>query len=120
MLLDRVLGQHVVALADRATARQGRLGLKCSLTFVLLACLGGLSALAHASPPDPVWLPGIYDGADHDDEVALLTDTAAAGDSRPLSVEPSRLVLRFTLVGSTSARADASLLGFHLRAPPIT
>jgi hypothetical protein len=33
-------------------------------------------------------------------------------------VAPLRPVLGFTLSGFGSARADASLLGFHLRSPP--
>src|SRR5262245_55765837 len=33
--------------------------------FVLLA----LVPLAHASPPDPVWLAGIYDAGDSDDVI---------------------------------------------------
>ena len=77
-----------------------------------------LTALAFASPPDNAWLPGIYDDADYDDVIALLTDTPTAGDSQPLAAEPSRLVLGLTVVGSTPARADASLFGFHLRSPP--
>jgi len=54
---------------------------------------GGLSAmllalliiapvtLAHASPPDQTWLAGVYDQADFDDVVGLLTSTLDATDS---------------------------------------
>jgi|RhiMetStandDraft_4_1073278.scaffolds.fasta_scaffold41258_2 hypothetical protein len=40
--------------------------------LLLLAALAIHPALAHASPPDPSWVPGIYDGADFDDDVLLL------------------------------------------------
>jgi hypothetical protein len=37
-----------------------------------------LPAIAFASPPDPSWIAGIYDGADGDDIVSLVYETAAA------------------------------------------
>ena len=38
----------------------------------MLAGTATLPALACASPPDPSWLTGIYDEADHDDVVVLV------------------------------------------------
>ena len=62
--------------------------------FVLLV-VGGLltlPTLAHMSPPDPVWVPGIYDDADFDD-VVVLAASAASGtgpaittDARPATI----------------------------------
>jgi hypothetical protein len=118
MLFDRVLGTRVIALAGQATGRWPA-RLRSFATFVLLACLVGLSALAHASPPDPLWLPGIYDGADDDDAVALLTDTSVVDDSRRLAGPPF-VEFRSMRVSSPSARADRLLLGSHLRSPPIS
>src|SRR5215469_18348007 len=37
--------------------------------------------LAHASPPDQIWLAGVYDQADFDDVVGLLTSALEATDS---------------------------------------
>ena len=119
MFLDRAFATYLIALAEQATGRWPS-RLKSLGTFVLLACLVGLLALAYASPPDPLWLPGIYDGADHDDEVALLTDTPVADDSHRLAAGPPFVELRSMRVGSASARADRSLLGSHLRSPPIS
>jgi hypothetical protein len=34
------------------------------LSGLLLILASALPALAHASPPDPSWIPGIYDDAD--------------------------------------------------------
>ena len=39
--------------------------------------LAGLTPLAYASPPDPSWVRGIYDDADYDDVVVLITSAAA-------------------------------------------
>lgn len=52
---------------------RGRLCLSRFLRLVLLASLIGPSPRAHASPPDPVWVPGFYDDADRDDVVVFLT-----------------------------------------------
>src|SRR2546425_7611117 len=48
----------------------------------LVAMLGAVALvalvpLAHASPPDPTWIPGLYDNADHDD--AVLAGTEGVG-----------------------------------------
>ena len=37
-------------------------------------------APAHASPPDPVWIPGFYDDANPDDVVVFLTNMGAVID----------------------------------------
>jgi hypothetical protein len=42
------------------------------LSGLLLILASALPALAHASPPDPSWIPGIYDDADLDDAVVTL------------------------------------------------
>jgi hypothetical protein len=47
------------------------------LALVLLASLITLYPLAFASPPDPVWLAGIYDDADLDDVVWVVSSTTA-------------------------------------------
>ena len=40
--------------------------------FFLTALLVSVVCLAHASPPDPTWIPGIYDHGDFDDVVLAL------------------------------------------------
>ena len=78
MLLDRVLRRLFARRADYLHRARGYL--KYCLIVVLLVALGTLSALAYAITPDTVGLPGIYDDADHDDVVSLLTDTVGARD----------------------------------------
>jgi hypothetical protein len=43
------------------------------IALALLVPVSGLTLLAYASPPDPSWIRGIYDGADYDDVVLLIT-----------------------------------------------
>src|SRR5260370_9518039 len=44
---------------------------------VLLVAITALTPLAFASPPDPSWVQGIYDGADFDDVVVIIASGAA-------------------------------------------
>jgi hypothetical protein len=54
------------------------------LPIALTALLIALAPLAHASPPDASWIPGIYDDADFDDVVTLVTLGAGSVDATPL------------------------------------
>ena len=88
------------------------------LAFGPAAGLFVLTALAQASPPDPTWIPGIYDDGDFDDVVVFLADGAAvepepAGHPTPAptaghSVEP----------GEDPVHPTAALPSFPGRAPP--
>ena len=40
---------------------------------LLVLVLSAVGALAHASPPDPSWIGGLYDAADGDDAVLAVT-----------------------------------------------
>jgi hypothetical protein len=58
---------------------------------IALVPLLGLSlftpvALAHASPPDETWQPGIYDDADFDDVVLLITSLTGATPEAPVAL----------------------------------
>jgi hypothetical protein len=46
--------------------------LRVLVVGLVLTLTSALPALAHASPPDPSWIPGIYDDADFDDVVTLV------------------------------------------------
>ena len=47
-------------------------------TWILTA----LVPLAYGSPPDPTWVSGVYDNADYDDVVGLVTDGTGANDNQ--------------------------------------
>ena len=49
------------------------------LVLILQAwLLAALVPLAYATPPDPLWIAGIYDDGDQDDVVVLLVDCRLA------------------------------------------
>jgi hypothetical protein len=53
-------------------------GVLVTLASLLLLPLAGLTPLAYASPPDPAWIEGIYDDADSDDVIVMITSGVAA------------------------------------------
>ena len=54
------------------------------LTPFLLGVLVVLTPLAYATPLDPVWVSGYFDGDDNDDGVFLITSSTATLDAFPL------------------------------------
>lgn len=59
------------------------------LAFAVVGLLVSLRALAYASPPDQSWIGGLYDDADYDDVVILVTSTAGTAETaRPCAFEP--------------------------------
>ena len=47
------------------------------LASALALNLFTLTSLCYASPPDPTWIAGFYDNADHDDVVLEIIDSCA-------------------------------------------
>src|SRR5262245_23522 len=77
-------------------------------------------ALAHASPPDQTWLAGVYDEADFDDVVGLLTSALEATDATVAPEAGPCLVLAPKLCPARLAcPASAPAYSAPLRAPPI-
>jgi hypothetical protein len=111
---ERVAGQYFKRLVGQGDSSRRR---PC-LVLVLFVCCGTLPLLAHASPPDSNWLPGIYDGADYDDVIGLLTDTVAVRELPLVALDAACPVLWSVSGGSTSVVPNASLLDFRLRSPP--
>jgi len=56
--------------------------------FFLAALVVSVVCLAHASPPDPTWIPGIYDAADFDDEILTMLSIDGATITTPLAQRP--------------------------------
>jgi len=75
-LLDR--GPHCREWLWRAVrARLRGACARAALLFILGTFTILLPALAYGSPPDPSWIPGLYDDADYDDVVLLATSASA-------------------------------------------
>ena len=117
MWLERVAPLESAITPDRAHPRR-RMPLERAAALLLLVCLSGLLALALAGPPDPSWLPGIYDDADADNVVALLCDSSAVALRLTTLVECGHPRLGRASARSVSPSADPSLLGSHPRSPP--
>src|SRR5215510_16240555 len=90
-----------------------------SMTLLALLIIAPVT-LAHASPPDPTWLAGVYDQADFDDVVCLLTSVLEATDSTVAPEASPCLALAPTLCPATVAwPASAPAYSAPLRAPPL-
>src|SRR5262249_39282248 len=93
--------------------------LRGSTALLLLAPLFVLVAMGYASPPDPSWIAGVYDAADHDDVIVLITSgSAAAGPGGMNDVRPSLIVVASPVppgAGAVSARGPSHE---SVRAPP--
>src|SRR5262245_30414262 len=90
-----------------------------ALSFLLCILISSLSSLAYASPPDPLWVHGVYDNADFDDVVCLIVANTGLAD-RAVSVEGRP---DFVLIEAEVPRDDLSVMPFLLsssqpRAPP--
>jgi hypothetical protein len=55
-----------------------------ALALVLALTLLALTPLAYASPPDPVWVSGVFDDGDNDDAVFQITSGTGALDPFPM------------------------------------
>jgi hypothetical protein len=92
-----------------------------ALALLVLAALGlSLPVLAHASPPDPSWIPGVYDDADYDDVVTQVvsgTGTVGPGILDALGFLPGRPE-GLGLAPQAAPHSPGSAAG-HGRAPPV-
>lgn len=89
------------------------------VVWVLLLALISLTPMAFASPPDPTWLPGLYDDADYDDVVLLITSGGGLADVRLLDDTRPALNVVASLVPTYEQRAPVRLPARRsTRAPP--
>lgn len=92
-----------------------------TLALLVLAVGLALPVLAHASPPDPSWIPGVYDDGDYDDVVTRIV--SGTGSVDPGIVDELAVVLRpAERLGHASEAAPDSpgLVVGHGRAPPAS
>ncbi len=96
------------------------MSLRHSFAGLLVGVLLVLTPLAYASPPDPTWMPGVWDDADYDDVVLLVTFGLGASDAQA----PSDAGSAPSIVSSMSAvdewpTAAPTLSSRLTRAPPV-
>ncbi len=94
--------------------------LRRSVALLSVGVLISLAVLAHASPPDPDWLGGLWDNGDYDDIILLVTSGVGAADSHS-AVDDTRPIV---IIGPLVAPAEGSrlparpLFASSTRAPP--
>jgi hypothetical protein len=89
------------------------------LVLVLVALMLTLTGVAYASPPDPSWIPGLYDDDDFDNVVDFIISSsglAAALVISDLCPVPNPIVLQ--LPPTDGVVAFIPLSAFGPRAPP--
>src|SRR5262245_24660068 len=85
----------------------------------LLVLLFAIWPLAEASPLDPLWVGGMYDGADLDDAVAaVIAATAVVGRRVPLLIDHNVIVGGAVLLTDQVSLPRPSLPARPVRAPP--
>ena len=92
---------------------------RSSCIWILLVPLLAILPLAEASPPDPLWVGGMYDGADLDDVVAaVITATAVVGRTVLLLLDPDAAVGDAVLLTDRASLPRPALPARPVRAPP--
>jgi hypothetical protein len=95
---------------------------RCAIALAVLVAsiLLLLAPVTNASPTDPLWIPGYYDGADYDDVVYTISSGLSAATApgvsdaaRPIWIEHGFIVGRWSRITRARALADHGS-----RAPP--
>src|SRR5215470_12852385 len=97
---------------SRSTSRVSSTLLPVVLALILLP------AVAFASPPDPSWITGIYDGADGDDIVSLVYETSAASAGLPSHLGLLPFLLQISLESIVRSVSDRHFTPGP-RSPPV-
>lgn len=92
---------------------------RLTLIPLLVVVLLSVVAVAHASPPDQTWQPGIYDDADFDDVIDLIVSLSAAPvDSVPGLSHRAPVVTAAVVVCEPRVLPPRLLLPKDPRSPP--
>jgi hypothetical protein len=89
-----------------------------NLALFLLVGLQILGSFVYASPPDPIWIGGVYDSADGDDRIATSIESAL--DGAPLAgVDAILAAVGFAALVTVQPAASPAHLASQVRAPPL-
>jgi hypothetical protein len=95
--------------------------LRGRLVAMLLAVpLLALVPLAHASPPDPSWISGLYDDADHDDAVIAITDASGSPARDAAAILPAGLSGTAMAVAGPKRPRKPPRITLLDRSPPLS
>jgi len=88
------------------------------VALLILIAIAALTPLAHASPPDPTWVAGLWDDGDHDDVILLVCATAAAVHSPPPTLDSRRAIVGVVTGLDPDAPPFRAAAPVATRAPP--
>ncbi len=89
------------------------------LALLLVGIVGILTPIAQASPPDPSWIRGMYDGGDFDNVIDLITfGSGLVGEIVRVEIRPELHVLTAILTPDDDSAPSLSLASAQPRAPP--
>jgi hypothetical protein len=95
--------------------------LHAPLLAMVLTIAAMLPALAHASPPDPSWIPGVYDDADYDDVVVRITSgTGDVPSGAPIDLRPLHALVAGLAPSCERATTLPAASADQPRAPPAS
>src|SRR4030095_9399845 len=90
------------------------------LRIVLAVLVLSLTPLAHASPPDPTCIPGLYDDGDYDDAIVVVTGMMASLDREPSHhSRHDDVVIGLVVLVGESVHAMRAVSFSCTRAPPV-
>jgi hypothetical protein len=90
-----------------------------ALSALVLTSIAALPAMAHASPPDPTWIVGVYDEGDRDDLIALAA-WATGATGALLDVHLRLLPVEGLAPAHDPEPAGRATCPVRSRAPPAT
>jgi len=94
--------------------------LRARLLTIIIGCLlFGLSPLAYATPPDPLWVSGYWDDDDFDDIVVVVLDGSAIQPELAVSVRPLWVPVASIDLPGVEAFPTPVLSPTYSRAPPV-
>lgn len=100
-------------------SRPRRLLERTLVALFILAAQALHPAAAYASPQDPAWIPGLYDDADHDDVVLLVSSDSVGVVPSALDELRPRFFMVERLAHSGERAAPGPIASaIHSRAPP--
>jgi hypothetical protein len=89
------------------------------LAIVIGCLLIGLTPLAYATPPDPLWISGYWDDDDFDDVVVAVLNSSAVQPESAISMQPLWVpVASIELPGPDAMPAPTDPASYS-RAPPV-
>ena len=112
--------QHPTRRETRTGLGRGNWSLCALITWSIVVVQCALVPMAYASPPDPTYLAGIWDNADYDEIIILVTSASGSTDTTHHASELIRPLVAVAVIlpGANAVLPTASLSLQPSRAPP--